>query len=390
MKILSFCPRYLPVLSGGETAAHGLHRALVASDHRVSVVTSTQAPDRRVRRLLDGVEIFHGRIRPTHARYVEERRPDVLFAQFEMSVPTIRFAVEANLPVAILCHGPYGYTELAEAGLAQVVDLFVFNSVFLRNAANRNVHHVVVSPPLDRARVKAPAGPERRFVTLVSLFVNKGPHVLYALAQAMPERSFLAVKGAYGDQHIEALPNVELRDTTPDIRGVYGESRVVLMPSAEESFGLVAVEAQSNGVPVVATDLPSLRESLGDGALFVPREDIDAWAAALRRLDDPGFYAEMCRRAKANADRFDTVADVDVLTTTLDAMIRRWRWRRRPSLRRIAEERAERERRIREIFWRAFRRQPAYSELLAVLDGGLSLRELEHVIPGLPPPEATP
>jgi hypothetical protein len=98
----------------------------------------------------------------------------------------------------------------------------------------------------------------------------------------------------------------------------------------------------------------------------------------------------MCRRAKANADRFDTAADVDVLTTTLEAMIHRWRWRRRPSLGRIAEERAERERRIREIFWRAFRRQPAYSELLAVLDGGHSLRELEHVIPGMPPPEATP
>ena len=139
MNILSFCPRYLPVLSGGETAAHGLHRALVAGGHRVSVVTSTQAPDRRVRRLLDGVEIFHGRIRPTHARYVEERRPDVLFAQFEMSVPTIRFAVEANLPVAILCHGPYGYTELAEAGLAQAVDLFVFNSVFLPCLASPSV-----------------------------------------------------------------------------------------------------------------------------------------------------------------------------------------------------------------------------------------------------------
>ena len=31
MRILSFCPRYVPVLSGGETAAHGLHRALAAA-----------------------------------------------------------------------------------------------------------------------------------------------------------------------------------------------------------------------------------------------------------------------------------------------------------------------------------------------------------------------
>ena len=381
MRILSFCPRYVPVLSGGETAAHGLHCALAEAGHQVSVVTSTQGPNRRVRRILDGVETFHGRIRPTHARYVEERRPDVLFAQFEMSIPTIRYGVEANLPVVILCHGPYGYTELAEASLAQAVDLYVFNSVFLLNAANRNVNHVVVSPPVDLARVQAPAGLARRFVTLVSLFVNKGPHVLYGLARSMPERAFLGIKGAYGEQEIEALPNVEIRDTTPDINHIYGESRVVLMPSAEESFGLVAVEAQSNGVPVIASDLPSLRESLGDGALFAPREELAAWSAALRRLDDPVFYAEMSRRAKANADRYDTGRDAGVLVTAIEAMIRGWRWRRKPSLAWLAEERAERERRIREIFWRASRREPSYSELLALVDGAHSLRELERVIP---------
>lgn len=388
MRILSFCPRYVPVLSGGETAAHGLHRALAAQGHDVSVVTSSQPADRRVRKHVDGVEVFYGRIRPTHARYVEERQPDVLFAQFEMSIPTVRFAVDAGLPVAILCHGPYGYTELAEAGLAQAVDLFVFNSVFLLNLANRNVQHVVVSPPVDRARVKAPAGLEQRFVTLVSLFENKGPHVFYALARQLPDRPFLGVKGAYGAQQVEDLANVEIRENTPDVRRVYGESRIVLMPSAEESFGMVAVEAQSNGVPVIASDLPSLRESLGDGALFVEREHVAGWAEAIRSLDDPEFYAEMSRRARANSERFDTAGDVEVLASMLEATVRRWRWRRRPSLYRLAEERSERARRIREIFRRAFAREPSHPELLAVLDGTHSLRELEDVIPRLPAPEA--
>lgn len=385
MRILSFCPRYVPVLSGGETAAHGLHRALVERGHQVAVVTSTQAEDRRVRKVVDGVEVFYGRIRPTHARYVEEMRPDVLLAQFEMAIPTVRFAAEAGLPVMVSCHGPYGYTEIAEAGLAGAVDLFVFNSAFLLNLANRNVNHVIVSPPVDRDRVRAPAEAERRYTTLVSLFTNKGPHVLYGLARLFPERPFLGVKGAYGEQHIESLPNVTFRDTTREMGPVYGASRIVLMPSAEESFGLVAVEAQSNGVPVIASDIPSLRESLGDGALFAPREDIIAWAEALRRLDDPAFYEEMSRRARANADRFDTNRDVAVLESVLTGMLARWPWRRRPSLSRLAEERAEREKRIREIFWRAFRREPGRTELLALLDGTHSLAALEHVIPQLGP-----
>ena len=381
MRVLSFCPRYLPVLSGGETGAHGLHRALAERGHQVSVVTSTQSEDRRVRKSVDGVEVFSGRIRPTHARYVEERRPDVLFAQFEMSIPTIRFAMEAGLPVVILCHGPYGYTELAEAGLAGAVDLFVFNSVFLFNLANHNVHHVVMSPPVDLERVEALAGVERKHITLVSLFVNKGPHVFYALARRMPDRSFLAVKGAYGEQVIEELPNVTFRETTPAMGRVYGESRVVLMPSADESFGLVAIEAQSNGVPVIASDIPSLRESLGDGAIFIPREDIDGWVEAVRRLDEPGFYAEMSCRAKANVEHFDSDRDAAVLEAVLGDMVRRWRWRRRPSLNRLTEQRVEREKRIREIFWRAFQREPSQTELLALLDATCSLRELEWVIP---------
>ena len=390
MRILSFCPRYVPVLSGGETAAHGLHRALAERGHAVTVVTSTQAADRRVRKDVDGVDVHYARIRPTIARHVEVHRPDVLFAQFEMSVPVVRFAIDAGLPCVVMCHGPYGYTELAEAGLAQAVDLFIFNSVFLLNLANRNVHHVVVSPPIDRARVRAPVGAERRFVTLVSLFVNKGPHVFYALARQLPDRDFLAVKGAYGEQHLEDLPNVTVRENTPTMGPIYGASRVVLMPSAEESFGLVGVEAQSNGVPVIASDIPSLRESLGDGALFVERAHPAAWAEALRRLDDPSFYGQMCERAEANAQRFDVRRDVVALESAIDAMLARWRWRRRPSLHHLAEERAERERRIREIFWRAFQRTPSHVELLALLDGTHGLRELEEIIPRLPPVEAQP
>ena len=381
MRILSFCPRYVPALSGGETAAHGLHRALVDRGHEVSVVTGTQAADHRARKIVDGVEVFYGRIRPTHTRYVEERRPEVLLAQFEQAVPTVRFAIDAKLPVAINCHGPYGYTELAELGLAQAVDLFVFNSTFLLNLANRNVHHAIVSPPIDLERARAPRFVEPRFVTVVNLFENKGPHVFYELARRFPDRPFLGVKGGYGEQVVHALPNVTLREPTPAVGRVYGESRVVLMPSAEESFGMVAVEAQSNGVPVIASDLPSLRESLGEGALFVAREDLDGWADALRRLDDPAEYAAVGERARANIRRFDTARDVAELESALCAIVRRWSWRARPSLRRLSEELAERERRIREVFWRAARRPPSRLELQALLEGPHTLGAIERLVP---------
>ncbi len=389
MRIVSFCPRYLPVLAGGETGAHGIHRALAERGHEVSVVTATQCAERRARRRLDGVEVFHGRIRPAHLRYIEDLRPHALFAQFEQAAPTVRVAMATGLPVVILCHGPYGYTELAEAGLAQAVDLFVFNSTFLLNLANRNVHHVVVSPPVDVDRVRAPEGAAPRYAaTLVNLFANKGPHVLYELARRMPRRMFLGVRGGYGGQDERSLPNVDLIDPTPNLGEVYGASRVVLMPSAEESFGMVAVEAQSNGVPVIASDLPSLRESLGTGARFVDREDLDGWEAALRLLDDDRAYADASRRARENAARFDAARDAGDLEVALEATLRRWRWRQRPSLHRLEQERAERVRRVREIVWRAARREPTQAELLGLVDGTHSVAELERLAPQLVAPSA--
>lgn len=382
MRVLSFCPRYVPVLSGGETAAHGLHRALVERGHEVSVVTATQAEDHRARKVVDGVEVFYGRIRPTHARYLEERRPDVLFAQFEQAVPTVRFAADAKLPVVVSCHGPYGFTELAEAGLAQAVDLFVFNSSYLLNLANRNVHHVVVSPPIDRERVRAPEGVEKRYAaTLINLFENKGPHVLYELARRYPKQQFLGVRGGYGAQDERDLPNVTIIDPTPDLGRVYGSTRVLLMPSAEESFGMVALEAQSNGVPVIASNLPSLRESLGTGAFFVPRDEPDRWADGLRLLDDACTYDELSRRARENVARFDLARDVAELESALEAIVRRWSWRRRPSLASLSEERDERERRIREVFWRAAMRAPSRLELSALLDGPHTMAALERLVP---------
>lgn len=65
-----------------------------------------------------------------------------------------------------------------------------------------------------------------------------------------------------------------------------------VFPSAAETFGLAPVEAAQAGVPVVANDLPVLREVLAvDGApcaLFVDAADTSAFAAAVARaLDDP-------------------------------------------------------------------------------------------------------
>jgi D-inositol-3-phosphate glycosyltransferase len=70
----------------------------------------------------------------------------------------------------------------------------------------------------------------------------------------------------------------------------YCVSDVVGVPSHNESFGLVALEAQACGRPVVATDVGGLRHAVEDGVtgLLVPGHDPVEWARALGSiLDDP-------------------------------------------------------------------------------------------------------
>lgn len=67
----------------------------------------------------------------------------------------------------------------------------------------------------------------------------------------------------------------------------YRAADVVLVPSRSETFGLVALEAQACGVPVVAARVPGLEAVVGRGGTLVPGHDPEDHAAAvLRYLTD--------------------------------------------------------------------------------------------------------
>jgi glycosyltransferase involved in cell wall biosynthesis len=89
----------------------------------------------------------------------------------------------------------------------------------------------------------------------------------------------------------------------PVLEAVYARAVVMLLPSDREGFGMTIVESLAAGVPAVVSDLPSLRETGGEAALYCPPGDADAFAnAVLAILDD----ARTDRRtpAVAQASRF--------------------------------------------------------------------------------------
>ncbi|MGL5859552.1 MAG: D-inositol-3-phosphate glycosyltransferase [Angustibacter sp.] len=96
----------------------------------------------------------------------------------------------------------------------------------------------------------------------------------------------------------------------------YRAADVLVVPSHAESFGLVALEAQACGTPVLAADVSGLRDAVADGrsGVLIPGHDPDDWAARIEAvLADPVRRARLAAGALAHAARFSWDRTVDDL-----------------------------------------------------------------------------
>lgn len=123
---------------------------------------------------------------------------------------------------------------------------------------------------------------------------------------------------------------VELLGPRPQqaLADCYRAADVVVVPSRSESFGLVALEAQACGTPVVAADVGGLRHAVGPGAGgLVSQPDAGGFAAALRPLlADPQHWEQASQAAIEHAARFTWDATVEgSLAAYRDALAARHR-----------------------------------------------------------------
>ncbi|MEO6987433.1 MAG: glycosyltransferase family 1 protein [Aquihabitans sp.] len=90
-----------------------------------------------------------------------------------------------------------------------------------------------------------------------------------------------------------------------DLDALYSLADVVAVPSRFEGFGAPALEAMSNGRPLVAADATALPWVVGDGGLLVTPGDVEAWASTIGGLlDDPAEAARLAERGRARAADF--------------------------------------------------------------------------------------
>ncbi|MEV0830894.1 glycosyltransferase family 4 protein [Nonomuraea rubra] len=326
MRILAKLHAYPPHHNAGaEWAAHSLLRALAARGHRVEVHLS-EVTDSREPFALDGVQVIPPAPRLDFSK--EAKSAGAVISHLE-NVPSAAAAARGwGRPLVVLCHNTFPAT-FKQTGSGTTA-LAVYNSEWMAAAAGeyfdehpklaRPEREVVVRPPVIAADYATTPG---NAITLINLFAPKGADVFWQLAERMPDRQFLAVRGSYGEQVEKSLPNVEVIDNVPGTdmaQLVYARTRILLMPSEYESWGRTGVEALASGIPVIASPTPGLKESLGKAGMFVRRDDVNGWQAAIERLDDTETYAKASAAALRRSKQLDPAEDLARWCEAIEAL----------------------------------------------------------------------
>lgn len=90
-----------------------------------------------------------------------------------------------------------------------------------------------------------------------------------------------------------------------DLEALYHATRLVLVPSRYEGFGLQAAEAMACGAPLIAADVSSLPEVVGEGGILLPIDSPRVWVDKIRELLDNGdALREISTKAQVQAARF--------------------------------------------------------------------------------------
>lgn len=116
--------------------------------------------------------------------------------------------------------------------------------------------------------------------------------------------------------------------TRAELAQWYRAADLVCVPSYSESFGLVAVEAQASGTPVVAADVGGLRTAVADGVsgLLIPGHNPHLWANTIEDLlTTPRQLEALATNARKHATNFGWAATT---ASTLEVYRKAMRTRR--------------------------------------------------------------
>jgi glycosyltransferase involved in cell wall biosynthesis len=216
-----------------------------------------------------------------------------------------RAVAETTPALRRLLRGQLGRVRRWDLAASRRVDSYIAISQLSRERIKRYYGReaTVIHPPVETHRFIA-GEPGKSLLIVSEMVRHKRLHV--ALEAARRAHAPVRVVGS-GPDHAalqQAYPEAEFvgRATDGELVQLYADARAVLVPSMEE-FGIVAVEAQAAGRPVIAAAAGGALETVIDGqtGILARLDDVDSFTRAIASIESIDFDPE---RARENAERF--------------------------------------------------------------------------------------
>jgi rhamnosyl/mannosyltransferase len=326
MHVLHIYKDYWPVLGGIENHVRLLAEGLAQRGHRVTVLTVGQER-RGMERMLGGVRVIYaGRLAtvssaplsPTLPLLLARERPDLVHLHLPDPTGDIAQTIARRAPLVITYHsdivrqrrmlafyGPLLRRTLRRADrIVATSPNYVRSSPFLAPLASR-CRVIPYGIALDRFTTADPARVadlRTRFPGPCVLFVGqlryyKGVEVLLRALAQLPSVRAVLVGGEASVRRAELLALAQqlgiaerihlAGEQAEHLPAYYHAADLLVLPSVErsEAFGIVQIEAQAAGLPIIATELgtgTSFVTEHGATGFIVPPRDPAALARAIR------------------------------------------------------------------------------------------------------------
>jgi len=239
-------------------------------------------------------------------------RPDVLFTS---SMDPEAFACRARahgIPTVCCVRDVRAQAESVRALVAGGGRLLACSQYMMRWLnESAGVPAEVLYPLVPQEDYQVETDPDAS-ILMINPDPDKGFETLLGMAALLPEERFLVVESwPLNDDlpavrtALERLPNIRFQPRVADIRQIYRQGWLLLVPSKlEEAAGRVVLEAQWSGIPALVSERGGLPEMVGEGGLVIADYlNPQAWAEAVRSLWDPQTRACFSRAARESAQR---------------------------------------------------------------------------------------
>lgn len=159
--------------------------------------------------------------------------------------------------------------------------------------------------------------PQKHFKELPTVLIvgtNPNKNLLRTFEALQGVKCKVKIIGELNENHLAALKKYQISYenkhnlSDEQILEEYAKCDVVSFVSLFEGFGMIVIEANKVGRPVVCSDIPVLREIAGDAALFVdPYSVVNIQNAFLQLMRDDNTYNGYVEKGLENASKYDCV-----------------------------------------------------------------------------------